>query len=251
MVQSHVGAELSVEQRMALYKTHMIPGTVIIAGNPHNAEDPPDAHMQIFIDEMQIMSKRQRHPLMADIIARLAPFVWDAVRMVNVQTKGGYGGAGGRGDELIVNPLTLRDTGSGGGFPGTSPRSTWIVNRTASGAARLYPAANTVDMLVNSLPQLSHVIGGFINPVGAPIAESVQLIYDDPWSEEAFDWEWREAFGDQEVPVYELRQPWIIRPAGSYRVNLRYGITGADKTQPIGFSVKRATDLNASAAIAT
>lgn len=251
MVQSVLGPEVSVASRMEDYKRLRIADTVIIAGASFNAADPPEADLQVFIDEMMIMTKRLRHPMVADIMARLAPFVWDAVRLVNLSTKQGYGGAGGRGDKLVVNPFTLRDTGSGGGFPGTNPLTTWIVNRTASGAARLFPAASTTDMLLSSLPQLAHVIGGFINPVGAPISESVQLIYDDPWAEEIFDWEYREGFGDQEVPIYELKQPWLIRPGGSYRVNLRYSITGQDKTQPIGFTVKRASDLNVGTAIAT
>lgn len=245
--------ELRVEQELTNYwNTEVVrsPNLVVIGGVTYDAANPSQEDFQVFVDEMVVLSKRLRHPFVSDIIARGAKFVWDAVRLVNVTTRNGYKGVAGRGDALVFMPFELRDTGSAGGFPGTNPRSTWVVNRTATGAARLYPAANTVDMLINSLPVLSHVILGWIDPVSYPKAASVQLVYDDPWPEEFLDWHWREAQAHYETPVYELRQPWIITPGRTYRVNARYDATGQDKLQPIAFTIKRARDLNASTAIA-
>ena len=244
--------ELSVRDELEKYWNGIVvpnPNKVVIGGVPYEALNPSRADFSIFLDEMEIISKRLRHPFISDIIARGCSFVWDGVRLVNQHTNAGYKGALARGDELTINPFELRDTGSAGGFPGTNPSSTWVVNRTSVATARLYPAANTCDMLISSLPHLSHIILGFLDPVTDPKCVTVQLTYNDPWCEEVMDWRWAESFDGSEVPIYELRQPWLIRPRGSYQVRTRYEATGQDKLQPIGFTVKRGTDLNASTSI--
>jgi hypothetical protein len=217
---------------------------VIVGGKEYGALDPVDQDFDIFVAEMSVITKRNRNPMVADIIARNSPRLWDAVRMVNDNTKVGFGGAGARGARLLFNPLEPRDLGSAGGFPGTTPPTTWFRSVTSVAARRLWPDANTIDLTISSLPVLSHVYFGFVDPIAVPKPNVIQLVLDsDPWAQEVLDWEWREAYGDVETPVYELKNPWVIRPGASYRISVRDYITGDDRIIPIGFSVKRASDI--------
>lgn len=256
MVMAVVGAELRVEDVLQAYVRNQLPGqpyilnSVVVGDKQLGAQDPTAADFDIFLNEMIVMTKRQRNPMVADIIARNSPRLWDVVRMVNNNTKLGYGGASGRGGRLLLNPLEPRDLGRGGGFPGTAPPASWLQTPTTTGAARLWPpTSGTIDLTISSLPVLGHVYFGFVNPVPTPKVNDIQLVLDsDPWPEEILDWEWREGFGDSETPVYELKMPWVIRPGASYRISVRNYITGEDRLTPIGFSVKRALDIIASLA---
>lgn len=252
MVLMSTGAELKVEEVLRRYVRGQLdgqpynPNTVFIGEKSYAALPPEDSKdFEIFVAEQTVMGKRTRNPAVADILARNSPRLWDLVRMVNQNTRGGYKGAGARGNQLLANVLESRDFGRSGGFPGTSPPDSWLQVPAAVGAARLWPpTSGTIDMLISSLPVLGHVIYGFVNPVAVPKVNIVQLVLDsDAWAEETLDWEWREGFGDNETPIYELKAPWVIRPGASYRISVRNYITGEDRLTPIGFSVKRALDI--------
>ena len=256
MVQTFVAPEQRVEDVLRRYKQGGIPGmqyqpnVITIGPKTYSAQDTDPGDFETFVQEMAIITKRQRHPMVADILARGAPRLWDLVRMVNHETKNGYGGIASRGDKLVINPLEVRDLGRAGGFPGTAAPNDWLETPTALGPARLWPpTSGTIDLTISSLAVLGHVYFGFVDPVPDPKVSGIQLILDsDPWPEEVVDWNWREATGDNENPVYELRAPWLLRNGASYRVNVRYYTTGEDRLQPIGFSVKRARDIIASLA---
>lgn len=237
-----VAAVLSAYRNSGQYLTD----TVRIGAKDYAALEPKDPNdFAIFVAELQVVVQQQRNELVADIIARNSPRLWDTVRMVNVVTKNGFKGMGARGDALLFNPLRLRDLGRAGGYPGTSPPDNWLQSYTSIGGTRLWPpTSGTVTLTVSSLQQLGHVFFGFVDPVPTPKVDAVQLVLDsDPWSEEAVPWEWRRSYSDIEVPTYELRQPWVIRPGAAYRVSVRVYATGDDRLQPIGFVVQRATDI--------
>lgn len=247
---------LSVDQVLNAYVSGRLQGqpyvhnSVKIAGNPVAGLDPSAEDFATFVGEMVVMAKRQRNPMVGDIIARNSPRLWDLVRLVNATTKQGYGGGSSRGDKLLFNPLEPRDLGRAGGFPSTAPPDSWLQVPATVGAARLWPpGSGTITLTISSLPVLGHVYFGFVDPIAVPKVNNIQLVLDsDAWPEEILDWEWREAYGDMETPVYELKQPWMIRPGASYRISVRNYITGEDRLTPIGFSVKRASDIIASLA---
>ena len=247
---------VTVDQVLRAYRNGGLAGqpysrdSVMVAGKAIGALDTDEADFNIFVNEMIVMTKRQRNPMVGDIIVRNSPRLWDVVRMVNLNTKLGYGGASSRGDRLMINPLEPRDLGRAGGWPGTSPPDSWLQVPATVGAARLWPpTSGSIVLTISSLPVLGHVYFGFVNPVAVPKVNIVQLVLDsDAWPEEVMDLEWRESYGDQETPVYELRQPYVIRPGASYRISVRNYITGEDRLTPIGFSVKRASDIIASLA---
>jgi hypothetical protein len=246
----------SVDQVLTAYRNGQLQGQpyvkdkVWVAGKEGAALDPDQNDFNTFVAEMVVIAKRQRNAMVGDIIARNSPRLWDVIRMVNANTKVGYGGGGSRGDRLVLNPLEPRDLGRGGGWPGTAPPDSWLQVPATVGAARLWPpTSGTITLTISSLPVIGHVYFGFVNPVPVPKVNIVQLLLDsDAWPEEVIDWEWRESYGDTETPVYELKQPWVIKPGGAYRISVRNYITGEDRLTPIGFSVKRASDIIASLA---
>lgn len=246
-----VVSDEAVEAILEGYKRSATRNSVILGTRSYSALDPPDTpDWQIFKEEVKAIVRRQRNVRIADMIARRAPFAWDVVRMVNWNTKNGFRGSYARGDQLALNVLEDRDFGRAGGFPGTSPPTGWFVSVATSGGTRLWPpTSGSVVLTVSSLPVIGHTIFGFMDPVAVPKVSTVQLVLDsDPWTEEVVDFEYRDSQGDSEAPLYELRTPWVIRPGASYRVSVRYYLTGDDKLTPIGFSVKRAVETIASIA---
>jgi len=215
-------------------------------GRQHfDAQEPSMEDRELFIAEM---FTAVRKPIAGPLIARNSPKLWDAIRLLNKVTGEGYGGAAARGERLVANPLETRDTGSGGGFPGTSPLTGWYLSVASIANRRLYPASGTVDLTISSRPVLSHVYFGWQDDVRRPKASLVQLVLDsDPWPEEVMDFTWDSMPGEGPA-IYELKQPWLIRPGASYRVSVRHYQTGDDYLQPIGYSVKRALDIIASIA---
>lgn len=216
---------------------------VFIRDKEYAAKDLSADDLEILIEELDTMVDREANPVIAAIIARGAPRVLDAVRMVNSSSKAGYKGAVARGPELVANPLDVDDMSSAQN--GATAKTTWLATITSVGGAG-YAGTATYDiqMLVSSLPNLAHVILGFVDPVEVPKVSMVQLIKNsDAWSREYVTLNWRDTFGNNATPVYELKQPWMVPPGEEYYIAANYYITGDDKLQPIGFAVKRATDI--------
>lgn len=242
VLERYVAGVLGAYERDAVY----------IKGEKQSALDISADDLAILGQELDAFADIERNPVVAAIIARGAPRILDAVRMVNYETKNGYKGAGARGHELVVNPIGVNDlleanpatAGLAADSKGAAAEN-WLITVT-SAAAACYSGDATYNnqMLVSSLPVLSHVFLGWVNPIEVPKAEMIQLIKDgDPWTPENFTWQWRDTFGDNRVPTYEQKQPWVIPPGRSYYIAVDYYITGDDKLQPIGFTVKRATDI--------
>lgn len=225
------------------------PNVVTLGSKTYIALDPDDFDWQLFKDEVKAIVRRQTNPQIADAVARRAPYLWDAVRLTNANTKNGFKGSLSRGDQLMLNALQDRDLGRAGGMPGTSPPTGFYVAATVAGTRIWPPSSGSIVLTVSSLPVLAHVYIGFTDPVAVPKVSTVQLVLDsDPWAEEVVDFEWQNGQGDNRPNFYELRAPWVIRPGASYRVSARYYIAGDDKLTPVGFSVMRAVESIASIA---
>jgi hypothetical protein len=215
---------------------------VTIMGKNKSAKDIGWEQIEILAEELDTVINRDQNPTVAGIIARGAPRILDAVRLVNYETKNGYMGAAARGHELVANPMGVNDCSSA--TSGATAKTTWLNTITSVGGAD-YIGTDSYDvqMLVSSLPVLAHVYLGFIDPVEVPKVSRVQLVKNnDAWPQEYIAW-LRDTFGNNATPVYELKQPWIIPPGEEYFIPAYYYLTGDDKLQPIGFTVKRATDI--------
>jgi hypothetical protein len=149
--------------------------------------------------------------------------------------------------QLCSNPLVPGDLKAANS---SSAKTNWLTTITTA-AATFYSgdSSNTNNMTVSSLPVLAHVWLGLVNNIEVPKMDRVQLIKNgDPWTYEVLTYSWRENLGAFKTPVYELKQPWIIPPGEKYYVACQYIITGDDKTYPIAFAIKRATDIIAALA---
>jgi len=214
---------------------------VWIAGRSYAARALDSNQLDLLVEDLESIAAQQSNPFIANMIARNCPRIFDLVRVVNHETKQGYGGAAARGNALTLNPLRMGDVSITHG---------WQVNITATGAATWIASSTTnIDMLVSSLPVLGHIYLGFIDAVEVPKVSTVQLVKNgDTWPEEVLAFDWRQGFGTNNTPTHELRQPWIMPPSESYYIPVRYDRVGDDHLMPIAFTVKRATDIIAALA---
>jgi hypothetical protein len=242
-MQATVFETLSAYRRGGQYKAN----SVFIGGKDYLALDISPEDLQILAGDLDTLLDHEANPEVADIIARGSPRILDAVRLVNVNTKQGYKGSQARGMALCTNPLVPGDLKAASS---ASAKTNWLTTVSTAAAANYSgDSTNVNNMVVSSLPVLAHVILGFVNPIEVPKMDRIQLIKNgDPWVYEALTYGWRAQLGTYHTPVYELKQPWIIPPGEKYYIACQYIITGDDKTQPIAFAIKRATDIIAALA---
>jgi len=223
-------------------------GTVWIGSKNYAVVDISKEQTEILAIEIDTFVDWDSAPRIASMTVRAAPRILDAVRLVNSNTKQGYGGAAGRGQQLIAQPLQLFDLlkASPSSTDVTAyPMTTWLVNKTATGVSNWSGSTSYANtMVVSSMPYMAHVFIGFIDTIEVPKVSKIQIIKDgDTYPIENPNFEWRGSFGSFAVPTHELLQPWIIPPASKYYICANYYATGDDKMQPIGFAIKRATDV--------
>lgn len=225
------------------------PNTVYIAGKSYKALDIPAEDFEILKQELDAFVDEAQDPVLARMVARGSPRILDGIRLVNDASKNGFKGAAARAMELLFNPLIVADINAAGA---ATAKTTWLTTVNATGAANWSgssAAANLNNMLVSSLPVLCHVYLGFINPIEIPKVNMLQLVKNgDAMAREYLPYNWRQTFGANRVPTYELKQPWIIPPGENYYIPVNYYLTGDDKLEPIAFTVRRATDIIAALA---
>lgn len=224
------------------------PGFVFIGSKQWQVTDISKEEVETLGQEIDTFVDWESAPRIASMVTRAAPRILDAVRLVNAQTKQGYGGAAGRGQQLIAQPLQLFDllrAAPSSTVVATYPMTTWLVSKASTGAIAWSGTSTYCNtMVVDSLPNLAHVFIGFIDSIEIPKINKIQIVKDgDTYPVENPNFEWRGAFGDFQVPSHELLQPWIIPPSSKYYIGVNWYATGDDKMQPIGFAIKRATDV--------
>jgi hypothetical protein len=224
------------------------PGMVAIANKGFAALDIPDEEIRVLGQELDTLVDWDTNPRLAAMVVRGAPRILDAVRMVNSNTKQGYSGAAARGQQIVVQKMNVSDilkTGAGSSTLSSDAMTTWLRAFGATGASTWSgTATNQNIMTVDSLPNLAHVFLGFIDPIEIPKLNKIQLIKEgDNMVQEVLSWDFRGGFGDYVTPTHELLQPWIIAPLQKYYIACNCQIIGDDKMEPVGFTVKRATDI--------
>jgi len=224
------------------------PGVVFIGNKQWAVTDISKQETETLGQEIDTFVDWEAAPRIASMVVRASPRILDAVRLVNANTKQGYGGAAGRGQSLIAQPLQLFDllrAAPSSTDVATYPMLTWLVSKATTGViAWSGTATYSNTMVVSSLPYMAHVFVGFIDSIEVPKINKIQLVKDgDTYPIENPNFEWRGSFGEFQVPAHELLQPWIIPPSSKYYIGVNWYATGDDKMQPIGFAIKRATDV--------
>lgn len=224
------------------------PGVVFIGAKSWTVVDIAKEERETLGQEIDTFVDWETAPRIASMVVRAAPRILDAVRLVNAQTKQGYGGAAGRGQQLIAQPLQLFDllrAAPSSTEVATYPMTSWLVSKTSTGAIA-WSGTSTYSntMVVSSLPYLCHIFIGFIDTIEVPKINKIQVVKDgDTYPVENPNFEWRGKFGDNMVPTHELLQPWIIPPSSKYYIGVNWYAVGDDRLQPVGFAIKRATDV--------
>jgi len=227
--------------------------TVFIGGKSMAALDIDKREVLLLGQELDASLDWEKSPRIASMIVRGAPRLLDSIRMVNSNTKNGFKGAGARGQELVIQSIKVSDLlkyNPSSSVLATYPMTTWLRTITSTGATQWSGTSNYNNvMTVDSQGYLAHLFLGFINPVEVPKLERIQLIKEgDAMVPEVLDFGIRESFSSFSTPIHELMQPWIIGPNQKYYIAAYYSIVGDDKTQPIGYTVKRASDVIAALA---
>jgi hypothetical protein len=174
---------------------------------------------------------REVNPAVARIISANAETLINLVRRVKTETKSPFAGAAARGKELTIELCRPRWFTAAG-----TTITTWLKTVTAGTA---YLISGTGDAAITVPEEEGFAFLAFADPIDTPKAEAVQLEKGgDLYVPESLPWDLTE-----EYPVIPLKEPWLILPEDSYRINVRYNIAGSDKLQPIAFRVVKAETI--------
>lgn len=222
-------------------------GIAFVAGKETGTLDIDAGQIATLAQELDSIVDWDASPRIAAMIVRGAPRILDAIRMVNSYTKQGYGGAAARGQSLVAQVMKADDLlkyDASTVALSTDAMAKWLRTYSAVGAAAWSGNSSYQNtMIVSSQPYLAHIILGFIDPVMVPKLNQIQLIKEgDAMVPEVLDWT-RSTFGDNDTPTHELFQPWVIAPSQKYYIATKAYVVGDDKLQPVGFTIKRASDI--------
>jgi hypothetical protein len=209
--------------------------------------------IKIFADELDIALKLQ-NPLVQSLFAKNAAALVGLIRVVNDESASGFKGSVGAGrqlDAVLLRAEQFQDPDVAAGFTTTGRRGSWI--RTI-GAGHItadqdfierdwdFASAHAQDLLM--LDEEGIALLGFANPAAALCVDAVQIRYlAQLYNIQNLDFEMANPFiGDS---IVELKQPLIVYPKESARVQANYYRAGTDELRPIGLWVKMASNLRA------
>jgi len=184
------------------------------------------------------------------ILTRMNPFIWDiyakcavqclaAVRLANGNTKQGFRGGGGSGNELDFTLMGAREFYDPDNSGNT--RTSWVRTVGSTGSKNIIEGATTGVALTLAEEQ-ADIYLALYNPSVSPCLDALQLVLNtDIKNVQTLDFEQMQA--DQGDPIIELKNPFIVPPEEAYEILGYYYRTGTDETRPIGLRIKQAKDL--------
>jgi len=218
----------------------------------------------ILLSDMTRYVSPHKEPHLADMIRRNSGNIRALVEAVNDNSKQGYGGLASDGSELTIQWLTPNDFHVSGddAEPHYSSWERWVT------VGRIAPFIGGTTLEEEGL-----IIFGFANPVSEPGAVELKIFkgteesvveplvwlthlscckaYDPIKAEKMSGWNfggctaWDQnnffGGGTMETPIHELRQPLIVPPETTWRVDEKFQGSGCDGLQPLGFRVRTAT----------
>ena len=208
--------------------------------------------MRIFFDELDIALRLQT-PYVQSLFAKNAKQLAQLVRVINYNTRSGFKGSSGSGNQLD-SVLFRAEQFQNPDAAGIAARTTFARVIAAAGTLQFICqpdalGANAHAVLsITGTPAGSNNEGlcllGFINTSATPVTSAFQLQYlGITYNVQNLGFEMtNNAFGDS---VIEMRQPMIIYPGENALVNVRYYAAGNDELRPIGLWIKTATNMRA------
>lgn len=203
--------------------------------------------LKIFFDELDIVL-RLENPFIQNLFAKNAKQLAQLVRVVNYNTRSGFKGSVGSGNQL--DAIMLRaEQHADPDLSVAAPfafRTSWI--RAILAAATLQFICQPDNLGANIHAALTmaateaYALLGFANPAGASGTSTYQLQYlGVTFNIQNLDFEKATTvIGD---PVIELKQPLFIYPGESGLVSVRYYRNTSDELTPIGLWIKTSTNM--------
>lgn len=248
-----------VEARVKAGKSSRLEEQMLITILPNNQRaehkmaEIDFADIRTMADELDI-ALRHMNPIAQSLYAKNAVAIARAVRVVNVESASGFKGAVGSGrqlDLLLLRPEQFADPDT---VAVNTERTTWergVAGPLAEGQMHfieLMPGAalHGEDLLMGLAECL--MIFGFADPVwvGAACPSAIQLRYlAQDYNIQNCDFSLVQPF--QNTPILELKEPFVIYPRETGRVEVYYFQAGDDWLQPVGLWIKMASDLRAMA----
>jgi hypothetical protein len=205
--------------------------------------------LKIFFDELDI-ALRLQDPFIQNLYAKNAKQLAQLVRVVNYNTRSGFKGAVGSGNQLDavllraeqfqdpdVNAATARTT-----FVRNLPSLNCVPPATGNFIEAVWTAALGHGQPLAAANNEAIALLGFDNTAAAPCNSAYQLQYlGVNFNVQNLGFELNNGvFGDN---IVELKQPLFIYPGENALVTVRYYQNGSDELRPIGLWVKTATNL--------
>ena len=206
-----------------------------VAGKDFSVKRLNRTEAEILAAEMERIVADVKSPLIAEMISENFNNILILVEAVNQETKQGYRGAGARGSQLTCQWFT----------PADFTKTAWDVTTLASGTSD-FISTFTVP---RSIPEdEGEVILGFMDLVNKPLVDRLQFQKDkDSLVIEPLAWRARKNFavtsGQSETPIAKLRRVLIAPPESTYACKIHAVVSGADSLQPIGFRIRKASDV--------
>lgn len=232
--------------REALKNEFIAEETVDIGGKTYTLSKISYWDSKMFSNELDAMLQRQ-NPRIHDIYGRGAVNCFDLVRMVNTETKQGFAGALGSGNQLDATQLMARslyDPDNSG-----SVRTTFVRTISSVGSKNFFEGSGSGNELTMAEEE-GMIWLGWYNPAQTPVVDSFQIIMNtEALNIQSLDFDQVDL--EDGDPIIEFKQPWTLPPEQSGEILAYYGATGTDEMRPIGLWIKMARNLRNLATVRT
>jgi len=218
---------------------------VTIAGKSYTLSKISYLDARIFTQEMDTILVQQ-NPFIHEIYAKNAVTMFDAVRMVNVNTKQGFKGALASGNELDFTLIMARQLQDPDAAVQTR-RTTWV--RTI-GAGMIANVQQFFEDLTNAVAAQEQTMGeeeamvwlAMYNPAQVPVVDALQITMNtEPFDIQSLDFD--QVHIETGDVIIELKEPWTLPPEQSGLINVHYFAIGTDEMRPLGINIKMAKNL--------
>jgi hypothetical protein len=184
------------------------------------------------------------------VLSRMNPFIWDifvkyaenclaVVRLANKEDMQGFKGAAAKGNELdfaLFNARMFYDPDNSG-----NPRTKWDRTISSTGAKWFFEGSTTGTAKTLNIYE-SMIWLAWYNPLPDPCADAFQITLNtEPFDIQDLDFE--KLNSENGEPIIELKEPFILPPNESAKIQAYYYRTGTDGMRPIGLWVREAKNL--------
>jgi len=210
------------------------------------------ADLKTLADEIDILIS-QENPWIQALFAKNAVAIANAVRAVNVESGSGFKGAVGGGRQLDIlrfRPEQFQDPSVAAVV---QARLTWaramaLVVPPAGYTGEIICAPAVAGDAVDTHGALTMgtteaiCIFGFANPSWTPCTSAIQITYiARQYNIQNADFDLAQVW--DHFPIIELKEPLIVYPRETIRIEARYYQNGTDEIQPVGLWIKMSQSI--------